>query len=167
MVCTAAATQFSPRSGFILFAALFIGYFAVNAFTGNHGLRAQADLDQQLATMQGELTRLKAERALWERRVALLRSDRHRPRHAGRAVAARSLGYVDPRDLTLLLHPTLNRRAPARVVHQAQFRYLPSIPWRASRAGGSRFRRPAIYAMGVQGLYRSASRLPPGPCRKE
>ena len=38
-----------------IFAALFIGYFAVNAFTGNHGLRAQADLDQQLATMQGEL----------------------------------------------------------------------------------------------------------------
>ena len=41
--------------GLYIFAALFIGYFAVNAFTGDHGLRAQADLDQQLATMQGEL----------------------------------------------------------------------------------------------------------------
>ena len=61
------------------FAALFIGYFAVNAFTGNHGLRAQADLDQQMATMQGELTHLKAEHAQWERRVALLRSDRIDP----------------------------------------------------------------------------------------
>jgi len=51
----------------------------VNAFTGNHGLRAQADLDQQLAAMQAELRPLKAERAVWERRVALLRSDRLDP----------------------------------------------------------------------------------------
>ncbi len=41
--------------GLYTFAALFIGYFGVNAFTGAHGLRAQADLDQQLATMQAEL----------------------------------------------------------------------------------------------------------------
>ena len=61
--------------GLYVFAAAFIGYFAVNAFTGNHGLRAQADLDQQLAAMQAELNTVKAERALWERRVALLRSD--------------------------------------------------------------------------------------------
>ena len=38
--------------GLYIFAAAFIGYFAVNAFTGNHGLRAQADLDQQLASMR-------------------------------------------------------------------------------------------------------------------
>src|SRR5262249_34690165 len=48
------------------FAALFIGYFAANAFTGNHGLRAQQDLEQQLIAMKGELSQLKAERALWE-----------------------------------------------------------------------------------------------------
>lgn len=86
------------------FAALFVGYFAVNAFTGNHGLRAQADLDQQLASMQSELTRLKAERALWERRVALLRPDRIDPDmldERGRAL----LGLADPRDLVLLTHP--------------------------------------------------------------
>ena len=53
--------------GLYTFAALFIGYFGVNAFTGAHGLRAQADLDQQLATMQAELVRLKAERAVWQR----------------------------------------------------------------------------------------------------
>jgi len=41
--------------GLYLFAAAFIGYFGVNAFTGRHGLRAQADLDQQLASMQSEL----------------------------------------------------------------------------------------------------------------
>ena len=35
--------------GLYAFAALYIGYFAVNAFTGAHGLRAQKDLDQRLA----------------------------------------------------------------------------------------------------------------------
>jgi len=87
-----------------LFAALFIGYFAVNAFTGNHGLRAQADLDQQLASMQADLARLKAERQGWERRVALLRSDRIDPDMLDERARA-LLGYVDPRDLTLLLAP--------------------------------------------------------------
>jgi len=41
--------------GLYIFAALFIGYFAVNAFSGNHGLRAQQDLDQQMASLQQEL----------------------------------------------------------------------------------------------------------------
>lgn len=87
-----------------LFAALFIGYFAVNAFTGNHGLRAQQDLDQQLTVMQGELARLKAERTHWQRRVALLRSDRLDPDMLDERSRA-LVGYVDPRDLTLLLPP--------------------------------------------------------------
>ncbi|HTQ83895.1 MAG TPA: septum formation initiator family protein [Pseudolabrys sp.] len=85
-----------------LFAALFIGYFAVNAFTGNHGLRAQSDLDQQLAAMEDELTQLKAERAGWERRVMLLRSDRIDPDMLDERARA-LIGYADPRDLTLLL----------------------------------------------------------------
>ncbi|HEY5306565.1 MAG TPA: septum formation initiator family protein [Pseudolabrys sp.] len=88
--------------GLYIFAAAFIGYFAVNAFTGNHGLRAQADLDQQLASMQGELKHLKAERALWDRRVALLRSDRIDPDMLDERARA-LLGLADPRDLTLLL----------------------------------------------------------------
>ena len=90
--------------GLYLFAALFIGYFAVNAFTGRHGLRAQQDLDQQMTTMQQELTGLKAERAGLERRVALLRSDRIDPDMLDERARA-LIGYVDPRDLVLLLHP--------------------------------------------------------------
>ncbi len=86
------------------FAALFIGYFGVNAFTGAHGLRAQADLDHELAVMQKELTRLKAERTVWERRVSLLRADRIDPDMLDERARA-LLGYVDPRDITLLLHP--------------------------------------------------------------
>ena len=85
------------------FAALFVGYFAVNAFTGNHGLRAQQDLDQQLRSMQAELDQLKAQRSLWERRVALLRSDNIDPDMLDERARA-ILGYADPRDLTLLIH---------------------------------------------------------------
>ncbi len=90
--------------GLYIFAALFIGYFGVNAFTGAHGLRAQADLDKQLATMQGELSRLKAERAVWERRVSLLRSDKLDPDVLDERARA-LLGYVDPRDAVLLTAP--------------------------------------------------------------
>jgi cell division protein FtsB len=90
--------------GLYAFAALFIGYFGVNAFTGAHGLRAQADLDKQLATMSEELARLKAQHAVWERRVSLLRSDKIDPDMLDERARA-LLGYVDPRDVTLLLHP--------------------------------------------------------------
>jgi len=90
--------------GLYLFAALFIGYFGINAFTGNHGLRAQADLEQQLATMQAELAQLKSERSLWERRVALLRSERLDPDMLDERARA-LLGYVDLHEVTLLLRP--------------------------------------------------------------
>ncbi|MGH6742740.1 MAG: FtsB family cell division protein [Bradyrhizobium sp.] len=86
------------------FAALFVGYFGVNAFTGAHGLRAQADLDKQLTTMEGELRHLKAERTDWEHRVSLLRSDKIDPDMLDERARA-LLGYADPRDLVLLLQP--------------------------------------------------------------
>jgi cell division protein FtsB len=88
--------------GLYTFAAAFIGYFGINAFTGNHGLRAQIDLDQQMTAMQEELRQVKAERAIWERRVALLRSDRLDPDMLDERARA-LLGYVGPRDLTLLI----------------------------------------------------------------
>jgi len=90
--------------GLYTFAALFIGYFAANAFTGNHGLRAQQDLEQQLTAMKGDLMQLKAERAVWERRVSLLRADRIDPDMLDERARA-LIGYVDPRDVTLLLNP--------------------------------------------------------------
>ena len=90
--------------GLYTFAALFIGYFGVNAFTGAHGLRAQADLDKQLETMDRELAALKAEHAVWERRVSLLRSDKIDPDMLDERARA-LLGYVDPCDVTLIVHP--------------------------------------------------------------
>ena len=83
-------------------AALIIGYFGVNAYTGNRGLRAKQDLDQQIGQLTVELTALKAERTTWERRVALLKSDSLDPDMLDERARA-LLGYVDPRDLTLQL----------------------------------------------------------------
>ena len=80
-------------------AALVIGYFGVNAFTGNHGLRARQDLDQQIAALSAELKVLRTERANWERRVSLLQPesiDADMLDERARAL----LNYVDPRELT-------------------------------------------------------------------
>ena len=82
-------------------AALLIGYFGVNAFTGNHGLRARQDLDHEVAQLTGELAALKTERATLERRVALLRPesiDADMLDERARAL----LDYSDPRELILL-----------------------------------------------------------------
>ena len=84
--------------------AVVIAYFFTNAYSGNHGLRAQQDLEQQLTAMRGDLVQLKAERAVWERRVALLRADRIDPDMLDERARA-LIGYADPRDLTLLLNP--------------------------------------------------------------
>ena len=35
--------------GLYVTAALLIGYFGANAFSGNHGLKAKQDIDQQIA----------------------------------------------------------------------------------------------------------------------
>ena len=83
-------------------AALVIGYFGFNAYSGNHGLRAKQDLDQQIAQLTGELATLKAERGRWERRVSLLKPESIDPDMLDER--ARSLlNYADPRDLTLRL----------------------------------------------------------------
>ena len=82
--------------------ALVISYFGLNAYSGNHGLRAQQDLDQQFATLSEELGRLKQERAAWQRRVKLLQSSSIDPDTLDERARA-VLNYLDPRDLTLML----------------------------------------------------------------
>ncbi len=83
-------------------AALLIGYFGINAYTGNHGLKARADLDHQIAELTGELDDIKADRAQWQRRVALLKSDRIDPDMLDEQARA-LLNYGDPRDVTILV----------------------------------------------------------------
>ena len=88
--------------GLYVMAALLIGYFGVNAFSGNHGLKAKQDIDQQIASLSTELARLQIERAQWERRIALLRSSGLDPDMLDERARA-LLDYVHPNDLTLQL----------------------------------------------------------------
>jgi cell division protein FtsB len=85
-------------------AALLIGYFGVNAYVGAHGLRAKQDIVQQIGELSAELARVQAERAKWEHRVSLLRSnglDADLLDERARAM----LDYMHPRDLTMRLPP--------------------------------------------------------------
>ena len=82
--------------------ALVIAYFAVNAYSGNHGLRAQQDLDQQFAVLNEELGHLNTERADWQRRVKLLKSASIDPDMLEERARA-GLNYLDPRELTLMI----------------------------------------------------------------
>jgi cell division protein FtsB len=88
--------------GLYVMAALLIGYFGVNAYSGNHGLKAKEDLDQQIATLSGELDKLKRERGQWERRVALLRSNKLDPDMLDERARA-LFDDVAPNELTLML----------------------------------------------------------------
>jgi cell division protein FtsB len=83
-----------------IIAALVIGYFGVNAYSGNHGLRAKQDLDQQIAELSEELGNLKSERASWERRVLLLKPESIDPDMLDERARV-LLNYADPRELTL------------------------------------------------------------------
>jgi cell division protein FtsB len=83
-------------------AALLIGYFGVNAYTGEHGLIAKQDLDQEIGQLSSELATARAERAVWERRVALLKSDNLDPDLLDER-ARTLLNLAEPRDLTLML----------------------------------------------------------------
>src|SRR5262245_4563235 len=67
----------SALSALCLYVAVagLIGYFYVNAYSGNNGLRAKQGLDMQIAQLTIELNTLKAERMVWERRVALLKPE--------------------------------------------------------------------------------------------
>jgi cell division protein FtsB len=83
-------------------AALLIGYFAVNAYTGNRGLRAQQELDQEYAELARELEQLKQERRYWQHRVELLKAESLDPDMLDERVRAIN-NYLDPQDVTLIL----------------------------------------------------------------
>src|SRR5918994_2939764 len=55
--------------------ALMVGYFVHHAHSGTRGLDAKRQLKIQAQDISAELDTLRTERAEWERRIALLRSD--------------------------------------------------------------------------------------------
>jgi cell division protein FtsB len=86
--------------GLYVTAALLVGYFGVNAYSGNHGLKAKKDIDRQMAALSADLKHLQVERAQWQRRVNLLKPeniDRDMLDERARAL----LDYVGPDELTL------------------------------------------------------------------
>jgi cell division protein FtsB len=85
-------------------ASLLVGYFWVNAYTGEHGLIAKRDLDQDIAQLTRDLDTVRAERAVWQRRVSLLKSNNLDPDLLDERARA-LLDDADPRDLTLMLKP--------------------------------------------------------------
>jgi cell division protein FtsB len=88
--------------GLYAIAALLVGYFAMNAFSGNRGLKAKQDIDQQVAELSTELARLKLERSQWERRIALLKSSGLDPDMVDERARA-LLDYSHPHDLTMMV----------------------------------------------------------------
>jgi cell division protein FtsB len=85
-------------------AALLIGYFGVNAYTGDHGLKARQDLDEAYARLNAELAELRAERSAWQARVALLKAESIDPDMLDERARA-VLNYLDPREVTMMLPP--------------------------------------------------------------
>src|SRR5262249_21367323 len=93
--------SFFAALGLYALAAMLIGYFGLNAYTGDHGLRAREELNRQIAALDRQLDEATAERDLWERRVKLLKSDSVDPDMLDERARA-LLDYVDPRDLILI-----------------------------------------------------------------
>ena len=102
MVIRPRIRAFLTALGLYLVAALFIGYFGVNAYTGKNGINARQELDQEIAGLSGELNRVRAERAQWERRVALLKADRIDPDMLDER-ARQLLNYLDPHEVTIMV----------------------------------------------------------------
>jgi cell division protein FtsB len=102
MVIRPRIRAFLTALGLYAVAALFIGYFGVNAYTGKNGINARQELDQQIADLASEVERVKAERAEWERRVALLKADRIDPDMLDER-ARQLLNYLDPHEVTIVV----------------------------------------------------------------
>ena len=82
-------------------AAALIGYFAYHAYTGEHGLVAQANYEQQAQRLEEELAALKAQRVALENKVSLLAATRLDPDMLDEE-GRRQLNFIHPKDLVLL-----------------------------------------------------------------
>ncbi|MCP5910373.1 septum formation initiator family protein, partial [Klebsiella pneumoniae] len=78
-------------------AAALIGYFAYHAYTGDHGLLAKRNFEQELQQLENDLEALKAQRAALEHKVSLLAVTQLDPDlldEQGR----RQLDFIHPKD---------------------------------------------------------------------
>ena len=84
---------------------LLVGYFVHHAHSGARGLDAKRQLEAQAERLSAELDRMKEERAEWERRIGLLRSDQI-DRDLLEERARTLLGRVHRNDLVIILGPS-------------------------------------------------------------
>jgi cell division protein FtsB len=93
--------------------AAAVGYFVHHAHSGSRGLEAKRQLKIQVYEIGQQLDGVKAERAEWERRIALLRSDQiDRDLLEERARAL--LGRVHRNDLVIITGSEANGPADPR-----------------------------------------------------
>ena len=78
---------------------LLVAYFIHNALQGGHGLKAAAQLREELRQAQAEQASAEAEAAVWERRVSALRT-RLAPDALDERARAR-LDLSDPADVVV------------------------------------------------------------------
>lgn len=82
-------------------AAALIAYFAYNAYTGDHGIVAQRNYEQEAQHLEAELATLKAQRQAIENKVSLLAATRLDPDMLDEE-GRRQLNFIHPKDLVLL-----------------------------------------------------------------
>jgi hypothetical protein len=87
--------------GLYVVAALLIGYFGVNAFSGNRGLKAKQDIDQQMAELSTSSRGSKLSAA--NGNGASLCSSRTGSIPICSTSAPALLDYSHPHDLTMML----------------------------------------------------------------
>ena len=102
MVIRPRIRAFLTALGLYAVAALFIGYFGVNAYTGKNGINARQELDLEIVDLASEVERVRAERERWARRVGLLKADRIDPDMLDER-ARQLLNYLDPHEVTIVV----------------------------------------------------------------
>lgn len=85
---------------FYVFAGVASAYFVYAAVNGERGLKAKEEFRGQVATMTAQLDALRADRARWEHRIDMMRSEAIDQDLLDEQARAR-LDYVDPRDLVV------------------------------------------------------------------
>ena len=85
---------------FFLGTAGLIGYFSYHLVVGDHGLTSRAELQKQVAALQGELDGLKEVRKQIERDVDLMRADQLDPDMLDERARA-ILNFAHPNDIVI------------------------------------------------------------------
>ena len=81
-----------------------VAFFGWHAINGERGLKARAEYEKRIATLNGELTDLKLQTAGWQRRTGLMRTDAV-DKDLLEEEARQLLGRVNKRDLVIFTNP--------------------------------------------------------------